>query len=104
MKINNLMKQFNQMQSQMQNMQDQLAEEKINVSVGGGMINAVFNGKGEMMSIAIDPEEINPNDKDMLEDLIISAVNDGIEKSRKLAEDQTGKLLGGLSSMIPGLR
>ena len=104
MKINNLMKQFNQMQSQMLNMQEKLAEEKINVSVGGGMVNAVFNGKGDMLGIKIDPEVISNEDKDMLEDLIISAVNEGIKKSRDLMEQQTGSLLGGLGSMIPGLR
>ncbi len=105
MKINNLMKQFNQMQNQMQNIQEKLAEEKLNVSVGGGMVNAVFNGKCEMLSITIDPEVISVEDKDMLEDLITSAVNEGLKRSKDLAEERTGSLLDGISSMLPpGLR
>ncbi|MBQ7561500.1 MAG: YbaB/EbfC family nucleoid-associated protein [Synergistaceae bacterium] len=102
MKINNIMKQARQMQTQMMQIQENLAKETVEASVGGGMVAATFTGQGDIVAIKIDPEVINPEDKDMLEDLIISAVNEGLKKSRELMNERMGSITGALGAMMPG--
>ena len=102
MKINNIMKQARQMQTQMMQIQENLAHETVEASVGGGMVTATFTGQGDITAIKIDPEVINPDDKDMLEDLIISAVNEGLKKSRELMNQRMGSITGALGAMMPG--
>ncbi len=103
MNINSIMKQAKQMQSKMMQIQEKLAEETVEASVGGGMVSAVFTGQGDIVSIKIDPEVINPDDKDMLEDLVVSAVNEGLKKSRELMSQRMGGITGALGAMGMGL-
>ena len=103
MNINSIMKQAKQMQSKMMQIQEKLAEETVEASVGGGMVSATFTGQGDIVSIKIDPEVINPDDKDMLEDLVVSAVNEGLKKSRELMSQRMGGITGALGAMGMGL-
>ena len=103
MKLNNIMKQARQMQSQMMQIQEKLASETVEASVGGGMVIATFTGQGDLVSIKIDPEVINPDDKDMLEDLVASAVNEGLKKSRDLMSEKMGGLTGAFGAMGLGM-
>ena len=93
MKLNNIMK---QMQTQMAQIQQQLANEHVEASVGGGMVKATFTGQGDLVGIKIDPEVINPDDKEMLEELVLSAINEGIKKSRDLMTAKVGGVTGAL--------
>ena len=101
-KPNNIMKQVRQMQSQMMQIQESLAKETVKASVGGGMVSATFTGQGDIVGIKIDPEVINPDDKEMLEDLIVSAVNEGLKKSRELMTERMGGITGALGAMGMG--
>ena len=103
MNINSIMKQAKQMQSKMMQVQKELADEKVEASVGGGMVNATFTGQGDIVSIKIDPEVINPEDKEMLEDLVVSAVSEGLKKSRELMSERMGGITGALGAMGMGL-
>lgn len=100
--LNSIMKQAKQMQNKMMQVQEKLAEEKVEASVGGGMVTATFTGHGDLVGIKIDPEVINPDDKEMLEDLVASAVNEGIRKSRELMNERMGGITGALGSMGMG--
>ena len=99
MKINNMMKQAQKMQAQMMQIQEKLAEETVEGSAGGGMVKAVFTGQGDLVSVRIDPEVVKPEDVEMLEDLISVAVNDGLQKSRELANSRMGSVTGALGSL-----
>ena len=99
MKINNMMKQAQKMQTQMMQIQEKLAEERVEGSAGGSMVKAVFTGRGDLMEIKIDPEVINPSDVEMLEDLIAVAVNDGLQKSRELANSRMGVFANALGTL-----
>ena len=100
MNPNKMLKQVRQMQSQMMQMQEKLASETVEAQVGGGMVSAVFTGQGDIVSVKIDPEVINPDDKEMLEDLIVSAVNEGLKKSRDLINDRMSSITGGLGGAL----
>ncbi len=102
MKLDNLMKQARQMQSKMMQIQENLAHETVEAAVGGGMVSAKFTGQGDIVSINIDPEVINPEDKEMLEDLVVSAVNEGLKKSRELMSERMGSVTGALGAMGMG--
>ncbi len=99
--MKNLMKQAQQLQNKMAKMQEEMASKTIETSVGGGMIKVVANGKQEIVSIHIEKEVVNPEDVEMLQDLILAAVNDALTQSQKMVSDEMSKLTGGLS--IPGL-
>lgn len=101
--MGDLMKKAQEVSQNMQSKQEELAKKKIDVSVGGEMITMTFNGKQEALSIKIDPEIVDPDDIDTLQDLILSAVNEGIRQSQKLVQDELGKQLGGMGLNIPGL-
>ncbi len=96
-----LMKQMQAMQATMEQMQEELAEKKIEASSGGGMVRVVANGKQEILEIKIDPEVVNPDDIEMLEELILAAVNQAREKASELQMEGLSGLTGGLK--IPGL-
>ncbi len=96
-----LMKQMQAMQAKMEQMQEELAEKKIEASSGGGMVKVVANGKQEILEIKIDPEVVNPDDVEMLEELILAAVNQAKEKASELQMEGLSGLTGGLK--IPGL-
>jgi len=96
-----LMKQAQQMQRKMEEMKKELAQKEIKVSSGGGMIEITVNGQQEIIEIKIEPDVIDVTEKEMLEDLILAAVNEALRQSKELAAQEMGKLTGGAN--IPGL-
>jgi DNA-binding YbaB/EbfC family protein len=101
MKMTNLMKQAQKVQKQMMEIQEELANRTVEASVGGGMVTVVANGQQDIISIRIDPEVVDPNDVEMLQDLILAAVNEAHRKAQELMTEEMSKLTGGLK--IPGL-
>ena len=101
MNINNLMKQAQKMQKRMLEIQEDLANRTVETTVGGGMVTAVANGQQELVSITISPDVVDPNDVEMLEDLIVAAVNEARNKAQELMGDEMSKLTGGIK--IPGM-
>ncbi len=89
------------MQSKMVKLQEELADEIVEASSGGGMVKVVANGKQQIVSISMEKEVVDPEDVDMLQDLVIAAVNDALTKSQEMVSEKMGKLTGGLN--IPGL-
>jgi nucleoid-associated protein EbfC len=105
MDMNKLMQQMGHMQEEMQKAQDELANETVEATAGGGMISVVANGAGEIKQIKIDPKAIDPDDPEMLEDMIVAAVNEAIRSAHSLMESKLGGLAGGaLGGLgLPGL-
>ena len=105
MDMNQLFQQVGQMQDQMQKAQAELANETVEATAGGGMVTVVANGAGEIRQIKIDPKAIDPNDPEMLEDMILAAVNEAIRAAQNLMESKLGGLAGGaLGGLgLPGL-
>ena len=105
MDMNQLIQQVGQMQEQMQKAQAELANETVEATAGGGMVTVVANGAGEIREIKIDPKAIDPNDPEMLEDMIVAAVNEAIRAAQNLMESKLGGLAGGaLGGLgLPGL-
>ena len=101
MDMNEIMKQAQQMQQKMSQIQNELAGRIVTATVGGGMVSVTVNGKNELLSVQIDKEVINPEDQTMLEDLIVSAVNEGLKKSQDLVQAEMRKITGGIN--IPGI-
>lgn len=99
--INNLMKQAQAMQKQMEEMQKEVEAAEFEASVGGGAISVRVNGKKEVLGINIKPEVVDPDDVEMLEDLVLSAVNEALRKAAEETANKMGKLTGGLK--MPGL-
>lgn len=99
--MGNMLKQAQKLQSKIFKLQDQLADRTVETTVGGGMVKAVANGKQELLSIKIDPEVVDPNDVQMLEDLIVAAVNDVLKKAQEMVTEEMTKLTGGFK--IPGM-
>ena len=96
-----LMKQAQQMQEQMRKVQEELAQQQVEGSAGGGMVTVTMNGRHEVLRVKIDPEVVSPDDVEMLEDLLAAACNDAGTKLEARVREQMGKLTGGLG--IPGL-
>lgn len=96
-----LMKQAQAMQKKMEEVKAELGHKEIRVSSGGGMIEIVVNGQQEIKEIKIEPDVIDVNEKEMLEDLILAAVNESIRQSKEVAAQEMAKLTGGMN--IPGL-
>ncbi|MDL1965535.1 MAG: YbaB/EbfC family nucleoid-associated protein [Candidatus Desulfofervidus auxilii] len=101
MNINQLMKQAKKMQAKMAELQAELEQKTVESSAGGGMVKVIANGKQEILSITIDPEVVNAEDIEMLQDLILAAVNDALRKAQEMVAEEMNKLTGGLK--IPGL-
>jgi hypothetical protein len=99
--MGNMMKEAQKLQTRMLKMQEELAEKTVESTVGGGMIKVVANGRNQVVSIRIEKEVVNPEDVEMLQDLILAAVNDALSKSQEMVAAQMSKLTGGLS--LPGL-
>ncbi|MCK4236650.1 MAG: YbaB/EbfC family nucleoid-associated protein [Candidatus Krumholzibacteria bacterium] len=95
------LKQAQQVQAKVAEMQAKLAEETVEASAGGGMVSVVMNGKQDVVSIKIDPEVVDPSDIEMLEDLVVAAMNEARSKVNELIRAEMGSITGGLS--IPGL-
>lgn len=99
--MGNMMKQAQKLQSKMLKMQEELAEKTVETSSGGGMISVVANGRQQLVSIAIDKEVVDPEDVEMLQDLILAAVNDALNKAQEMVAGEMSKLTGGFN--IPGM-
>jgi nucleoid-associated protein EbfC len=97
----NMLSQLQKLQDEMAKTQEKLADETVEVTAGGGTIKAVMNGKQKLMSITIAPEVVDPEDVEMLQDLILAAVNEALERSQALASERMNALTGGLG--LPGL-
>ncbi|HYH13256.1 MAG TPA: YbaB/EbfC family nucleoid-associated protein [Thermomicrobiales bacterium] len=95
------MKMIQQMQTRMNKIQQELEEAQVEGTAGGGVVKAIANGQRELQSIKIDPSAVDPEDVEMLEDLVLTAVQDALEKGAALAEEKMGALTGGMK--IPGL-
>jgi len=105
MDMDKLLQQVGQMQEEMQKAQDELANQTVEATAGGGMVTVTANGAGEIKQIKLDPKAIDPNDPEMLEDMVLAAVNEAIRSAHSLMETKlgglTGGALGGLG--LPGL-
>lgn len=101
MGMGNLQRLAQQMQQEMLRVQSELESATVEGSAGGGVVTAVATGKQELVSIAIDPAAVDPTDVDMLEDLVLTAVNDALRASRELAESKMAAVTGGLR--LPGM-
>ncbi|RKU20491.1 YbaB/EbfC family nucleoid-associated protein [Candidatus Poribacteria bacterium] len=101
MKMNDLMKQAQQMQKRMLEIREELANRTVEATVGGGMVTAVVNGQQEVVSLHITPEVVDPEDTEMLEDLVVAAVNEALQQSQEMMSAEMSKLTGGIK--IPGL-
>jgi DNA-binding YbaB/EbfC family protein len=98
--MNNMIKQAQKMQKDMMKVQEELEQRQIETSAGGGAVTVVVTGKKELVSIKIKPEVVDPDDVEMLEDLILAAVNEAIRKAEELVNGEMSKLTGGLG--LPG--
>jgi len=98
----NLQRMALQMQQEMERVQAELAATQVEGSAGGGVVRAVVTGKQELVSIVIDPSAVDPDDVEMLQDLVTAAVNDALDSSRRLAEQKMGAMqsLGGLGGLL----
>ncbi|MEK6791203.1 MAG: YbaB/EbfC family nucleoid-associated protein [Deltaproteobacteria bacterium] len=101
--LGNIMKQAQKMQEKMAEVQRELASKTCEASSGGGMVTAIVNGAQELVGIKIDKSVVDPNDVDMLQDLVVAAVGEGLRRSKQMASDEMGKLTAGLGVNIPGL-
>jgi DNA-binding YbaB/EbfC family protein len=99
--FNTIMKQAKKMQERMGQLQKELETKTVEADAGGGMVRVVVNGKFEIVSLKIEKEVVNPEDIEMLQDLIVAVVNEGIRKAQEMASAEMGKITGGLN--IPGL-
>jgi DNA-binding YbaB/EbfC family protein len=96
-----MMKQAQQLQTKMLKMQEELADKTVEASAGGGMVKVVANGRQQILSLEVEKEVVDPEDVEMLQDLILAAVNDALAKSQEMVSAEMGKLTGGMN--IPGL-
>jgi len=102
--MNKMMEQVQQMQAQMQQAQEDLKNETVQATAGGGMVTVTATGAGEIKEIVIDPKAIDPDDPEMLADMVTAAVNEALRSSQSLVESKLGPALGGLHGLgLPGL-
>ncbi len=101
MNMSDLMKQAQQFQERLSTVQNELGSKQVNGTAGAGMVSVTVNGKGELLNLIIEPALVQPDNTQMLQDLIIAAVNDGLNKAKELGKGEMTKLTGGLN--IPGL-
>ena len=98
--MNNMMKQAQKLQKQMEDMQKEIEVKEFEASVGGGAIVVKANGKKEILSISIKPEVVDPDDVEMIEDLVLSAVNEVLKKADEETSSKMGKLTGGMGGLF----
>lgn len=99
--LGNIMKQAQQMQAKMARVQQELEKKEIEATAGGGMVTARVNGKQELLSLKIEKDVVDPEDVEMLQDLVLAAVNEAIKQSQQMIQQEMGKVTGGMN--IPGL-
>jgi hypothetical protein len=100
--LNELLKQAQKMQEKIQQVQDELSNLKVEGTAGGGMVTAVANGKQELLEIHFDKQVVDPEDTEMLEDLVVAAVNQAMAKAQELANEEMSKAAGGMLGNLPG--
>ena len=101
MNMQQMMKQARKMQEQLASVQANLSETTVDASAGGGMVKVTVNGDMQLVSVKIDPEAVDPDDIEMLEDMIVAAVNEAVRGVNEIASKQMGAITGGLN--IPGM-
>lgn len=101
--LGQMMKQAQQMQAKMQEMQSKLGDIEVGGQSGAGMVTVTLNGKGDLKSVKLDKSIVDPNDTEMLEDLLVAAFNDAKQKVEQRVQEETQKLMGGLS-LPPGFK
>ncbi|MBM9513496.1 YbaB/EbfC family nucleoid-associated protein [Desulfogranum marinum] len=101
MNMGDLMKQAQQFQAKLSDIQQELGKKTVTGSAGAGMVTATVNGNSELLDLHIEPGIVNADDVQMLEDLVTAAVNDGLQKAKEVGKTEMGKLTGGVN--IPGL-
>ncbi|MGI6553966.1 MAG: YbaB/EbfC family nucleoid-associated protein [Bacillota bacterium] len=99
--MNKMMKQVQKMQAQMAKLQEELEERVVEASAGGEAVTVKVNGKQEVLEIKIDPDVVDPDDVEMLEDLVLAAVNEALRSAQEMVASEMGKITGGMN--IPGL-
>jgi hypothetical protein len=99
--MGNMLKQAQQLQSKIFKLQEEMADKTVEASVGGGMVKVTANGKQQLVSVQIEPEVIDPDDVQMLQDLIVSGANEALKKAQDMVSEEMNKLTGGFN--IPGL-
>lgn len=99
--MNSVIKQAQKMQEEMERVQKETEEEQVEATAGGGAVKVVVSGKKELVSLSIDPDAVDPDDVETLEDMILAAVNEGIKKADDIMAERMGAITGGIS--IPGL-
>ncbi len=103
-KMGNMMKQVQQAQEAMQKKQEELAELTVEATAGGGMVTVTANGREEIVDISIDPEVIDPEDAEMLEDLVLAAIKEAQSKAKETAQEKMNEVMGDMNlPNIPGL-
>jgi nucleoid-associated protein EbfC len=104
MDMNKMLQQVQQMQADMLKAQEELANERVEASVGGGMVTVTASGSGEVVGIKISPEAIDPDDPETLEDLVVAGVNEALRNAQDLAQSKLGGVAGDLKGLgLPGL-
>jgi DNA-binding YbaB/EbfC family protein len=101
--LGNLIRQAQELKDKFTNAQDELAGRTVEASAGGGMVTAVVNGRLELVSIRIEPSLVASPDLEMLQDLVVAAVNEGVRAARRMIEEEMSKLTGGLGIKLPGM-
>ena len=99
--MGNMMKQAQKLQAKMLKMQDELAEKTVEATAGGGMIKVTANGRQKIVSIVIEKDVVDPDDVEMLQDLVLAAVNEALNKSQEMVAQEMGKITGGMN--LPGM-
>lgn len=99
--LGNIMKQAQQMQAKMARIQQELEGREVEATAGGGMVTARVNGKQQILELKIEQAVVDPEDVEMLEDLVIAAVNEGLKKSQEMVQEEMSKVTGGMN--IPGM-
>ncbi len=102
--MQNMMKQVQKMQEKMAQVQEELDQKTVTADAGGGMVKVTANGKQHVVKIEIEKEVVNPDDKAMLEDLVLAAVNQALDKSSAMAQEEMQKATGGMLPNIPGMK
>ncbi len=102
--MGNIMKQAQKFQAKIAELQEELGDKTVEASAGGGMVSVVANGRQEIISVHIDPEVVNPDDPEMLQDLVLAAVNDALNRAKSMVNEEMGKVTQGMNiPNIPGL-
>jgi DNA-binding YbaB/EbfC family protein len=99
--MGDILKQAQKMQENMQKVQEELGNVKAEGTAGGGMVKVIANGKQEILEVHIDKQVVDPDDVEMLEDLVVAAVNQSLEKAQELASEETNKAMGGMLGNLP---